>query len=140
MAVTVQLQLVTPEKKLIDAEVPTVLVPGLDGDFGVLPGHTRLISEVRPGMLIVDTGQEEGEVYAVGGGVAEVSQDIVTVLVDKAVTREDIDLKEAEAEIKETTKALKKMTTIDNADPVQVSTKERLQFAKAKVDAYGFTS
>jgi F-type H+-transporting ATPase subunit epsilon len=83
---------VTPERKVFEADVERVEVPGLDGELGILPGHTELVSLLKPaGLLTYHTGSETGEM-AISDGFVEVGADKVTVLANKASRPEDIDL------------------------------------------------
>jgi F-type H+-transporting ATPase subunit epsilon len=92
MAQTIHLEVVTPERKLLDADVHAVEVPGWDGELGILPGHTELVSELKPaGLLTYHIGEENG-VMAISDGFVEVTPARVTVLADRAARPEDIDL------------------------------------------------
>jgi F-type H+-transporting ATPase subunit epsilon len=95
MAQRIHLEVVTPERKVFEADVESVEVPGLDGALGILPGHTELVSLLKPaGLLTYHAGGETGEM-AISGGMVEVSADRVTVLANKATRPEDIDLPRA---------------------------------------------
>jgi F-type H+-transporting ATPase subunit epsilon len=95
MAERIHLEVVTPERKVFEADVERVEVPGLDGELGILPGHTELVSLLKPaGLLTYHIGNETGEM-AVSDGFVEVSADRVTVLANKATRPEDIDLASA---------------------------------------------
>jgi F-type H+-transporting ATPase subunit epsilon len=95
MADRIHLEVVTPERKIFDAEVERVEVPGLDGELGILPGHAALVSLLKPaGLLTYHIGSETGEM-AISDGFVEVSADRVTVLANKAARPEDIDLTRA---------------------------------------------
>ena len=72
MADKVQFELVSPEKLLLSEAVDMVVVPGSEGNFGVLPGHSLLISTVRPGFIDVYDGAVISERIFVSGGFAEV--------------------------------------------------------------------
>ena len=88
----IHLEVVAPERKVFEADVERVEVPGLDGELGILPGHTELVSLLKPaGLLTYHTGSETGEM-AISDGFLEVSADKVTVLANKASRPEDIDL------------------------------------------------
>jgi F-type H+-transporting ATPase subunit epsilon len=86
---TFQFNLVSPEKLLFAGEVTQVDVPGAEGDFGVLAGHSPFVTTLRPGIL---TMYSEGGALrvAVTGGFAEVSDAGLTVLADVAVPVEDV--------------------------------------------------
>lgn len=91
----VHLEVVTPERKVFEADVERVEVPGLDGELGILPGHTELVSLLKPaGLLTYHIGNETGEM-AISDGFVEVSAGRVTVLANKAARPEDIDLSRA---------------------------------------------
>lgn len=95
MADLIHLEVVTPERKVFEAEVARVEVPGLDGELGILPGHTELVSLLKPaGLLTYHIGDETGEM-AISDGLVEVSADRVTVLANRATRPEDIDLTRA---------------------------------------------
>ncbi len=95
MADRIHLEVVTPERKVFEADVERVEVPGLDGELGILPGHTELVSLLKPaGLLTYHIGNEIGEM-AISDGFVEVSADRVTVLANKATRPEDIDLARA---------------------------------------------
>ena len=98
MADTFLLDLVTPEKTLFSGEVATVVVPGLLGEFGVLPGHANLLAELTLGRLAYETSSGE-TVVAVAGGFADVTGEKVTILLDDAVNVKDLDTAALDSEI-----------------------------------------
>jgi F-type H+-transporting ATPase subunit epsilon len=87
---TFHFDLVSPEKLAFSGEVDQVDVPGAEGDFGVLAGHAPLISAVRPGILTITTGGAHQKIIALGG-LAEVSENTLTVLADVATSIEELD-------------------------------------------------
>lgn len=89
------LEIVTPEAKTFSGEVDSVVLPGTQGEFGVLPGHEHLITEIEPGELEIIQGNTKSWL-AVGGGFVEIRNDRVAVLTDMAVRVEDIDENVAE--------------------------------------------
>jgi F-type H+-transporting ATPase subunit epsilon len=100
MADTVEFELVSPERLLVSASVEMVVVPGAEGDFGVLPGHAPLISTVRPGVI---STYEDGRVVSrifVAGGFAEVTAARCTVLADEAVELDGADRTAVEARLR----------------------------------------
>ena len=100
MAEQVQFELVSPERLLISRPVEMVVVPGVEGDFGVLPGHAPLISEVRPGVIAVFDGGKVEERIFVAGGFAEVTAERCTVLAEQAVAVAEIDRAAADTELR----------------------------------------
>jgi F-type H+-transporting ATPase subunit epsilon len=100
MADKVQFELVSPEKLLLSEAVDMVVVPGTEGTFGVLAGHSLLISTVRPGVIDVYEGSEISERIFVSGGFAEVTAERCTVLADEAVPLSSLDAATIEAELR----------------------------------------
>jgi F-type H+-transporting ATPase subunit epsilon len=99
MADRVQFELVTPERLLLSEMVEMVVVPGTEGNFGVLPGHAPLISSIRPGMIDVYEGQTITRRIFVVSGIAEVTPERCTVLADEALPPEELDRVGIEAEL-----------------------------------------
>jgi F-type H+-transporting ATPase subunit epsilon len=106
VAERLQLEIVTPQRKLVEAEVDEVRVPGVLGELGVLPGHTPLLTSLGIGELTHRTGTTT-QVLAVQGGFAEVLPDRVTVLAEKAETEDEIDVEAATRERAEAQEAMK---------------------------------
>jgi F-type H+-transporting ATPase subunit epsilon len=96
----VQFELVTPERLLLSEMVEMVVVPGTEGNFGVLPGHAPLISAIRPGMIEVYEGQTVRRRLFVTGGIAEVTPERCTVLADEAIPPEALDHGSIEADLR----------------------------------------
>ena len=90
MAGKLRLVVVTPEGKTFDSDVEQVVMPGVEGELGILPGHVPLLTAIQPGEVDLRAGSR-GDELAVGGGFAEVTGDRVTILTDMAVKPEDID-------------------------------------------------
>src|SRR5271170_3020771 len=87
----VQFELVTPERLIVSREVEMVVVPGSEGNFGVLPGHAPLISAIRPGTIDIYEGRAVTERIFVVGGIAEVTPERCTVLADEAMAPDALD-------------------------------------------------
>jgi F-type H+-transporting ATPase subunit epsilon len=92
----VTLEIVTPDRALVTAEVDEVQLPGAEGYFGVLPGHTPLLATLQAGEMWYRVGPET-RYLAVSSGFVEVLPDRVTVLALGAERAEDIDIPRAEA-------------------------------------------
>ena len=90
MAGRVQFELVTPERLMLSETVEMVVVPGTEGNFGVLPGHAPLISTIRPGMIEIYEGQTVRRRIFVVSGLAEVTPERCTVLADEATPLEQV--------------------------------------------------
>ena len=97
----VEFELVSPERLLLSEQVDMVVVPGAEGDFGVLPRHAPLISTLRPGIIRVFEGREVKKRIFVAGGFAEVTPERCTVLAEEAVPVGEIDAAKLEQEIKD---------------------------------------
>ena len=109
---SIQLQIVTPDRLLVNEQVDEVQVPGSEGYFGVLPGHTPLLADLAVGELWYRQGQEK-HYLSVAFGFCEVLPDRVTVLARIAERAEDIDTERAEEARQRAEKRLAQMTDID---------------------------
>ncbi len=92
----IRLDIVTPDRKVLSQEVDEVILPGELGALGVLPGHTELLTLLRPGPLELRDGNKSDH-YAVSGGYAEVGPNKVIVLADTAEHAADIDVTRAQS-------------------------------------------
>ena len=100
MADQVQFELVTPERLIASTMVDMVVVPGSEGNFGVLPGHAPLISTIRPGTIDIYEGRTTiTERFFVVGGIVEVTPERCTVLADEAMAPDTLDRAAIEAEL-----------------------------------------
>jgi len=89
------LEIVTPEARTFSGEAQMVVVPGVEGELGILPDHMPLMTQINPGELRITTA--EGDQYlAVGSGFLEVLPDRVSVMTDMAVSEGEIDEKAVE--------------------------------------------
>src|SRR5436189_5683293 len=95
----VQFELVSPERLMVPAAVDMVVVPGTEGNFGVLPGHAPLISTIRPGTIDIYQGGAVSERIFVVGGIAEVTPERCTVLAEEAMAPDALDRGAIEAEL-----------------------------------------
>src|SRR5216684_8329662 len=91
MADRIPFELVTPERLIVSSEVEMVVVPGSEGNFGVLPGHAPLISTIRPGTIDIYEGGAITERIFIVGGIAEVTPERCTVLADEAMAPDALD-------------------------------------------------
>jgi F-type H+-transporting ATPase subunit epsilon len=94
MSDTFQLEIVTPEKKVVDTSATEAQIPGKNGYLGVLPGHAPLVTELAVGEITFRTGVEEQRL-AVAWGFAEVLPDRVTILAETAERPSEIDVERA---------------------------------------------
>ena len=98
MADKVKFDLVSPERLLRSEDVDMVVIPGSEGDFGVLPGHAPIISTIRPGVIEVHKGAATPERIFISGGICEVSADRCT---DDAVEVASLDRAGLEKRLKD---------------------------------------
>ena len=115
---TVEFELVSPAKLLVSEPVEMVVIPGAEGDIGVLPGHSPLIATVRPGIIDIHEGGKIRDRIFVGGGFAEVSPNRCTVLAEEATPVDEINLATAEARL---TEAKGKADIADNAGAAEAA-------------------
>ncbi|MGH9942850.1 MAG: F0F1 ATP synthase subunit epsilon [Pyrinomonadaceae bacterium] len=100
-----QLDIITPERNVLSERVDAVNVPGLEGELGILPGHTPLISQLRTGVLTYTQGGALRRLH-VSGGFVEVKDDRVSILADVAERPEEIDAARARLAREQAEKAL----------------------------------
>ena len=99
MAGTFKFELVTPERMALSQDATQVVVPGLEGDFAVLPGHAPVISALRPGVVDVTLPDASKARIFVKGGFAEVNPQHLTVLAERALDVEAMDAGTIAAEL-----------------------------------------
>ncbi len=90
MANKFELSIISAESKVFEGKVENILVPGMVGDFLVLSNHAPCISSIRPGFLEFSEGTSDKHRYFVSGGIIEVINNMVSVLVDSAVSGDKI--------------------------------------------------
>ena len=120
----ISFDLVSPEKLIFSDEVGMIIVPGKDGDFGVLPGHSKLVSSLRPGRVMV-YGEDKNllKSFFVSGGFAEVNPEKCILLAESVDEVSALDKSSIEKEIQE-------LESNANNDE-----KEKLLIANAKIEA-----
>ena len=112
MAGTLRLEIVTPESRAYSDDVELVLLPAIEGEMGIYPQHIPLITQLKPGELVVTKGGKQ-IALAVGEGFVEVTGTKVSVLVDMALSEEEIDETAAEQAIKRAEARLKEQNVGD---------------------------
>jgi len=106
MANTFHFDLVSPEKIAFSGEVEQVDVPGVEGDFGVLAGHSPFVASIRPGILNVTVNGKHEKIIVLGG-LAEVSDKGLTILADTATSLAELDRTAFAKQIEDMEAALK---------------------------------
>ena len=121
---TISFDLVSPENLIFNDEVGMIIVPGKDGDIGVLPGHSKVMSSLRPGRVMV-YGEDKNllKAFFVSGGFAEVNPEKCIVLAESVDEINELEKSTIEKEVQELER--------QESD----SSKEQLNIAKAKIEA-----
>ncbi|MEO8649871.1 MAG: F0F1 ATP synthase subunit epsilon [Acidobacteriota bacterium] len=125
-----KLEIVTPEKRVLDIEVDSVTVPTASGEAGILPNHAPLISALKPGILSY-SNKGAVEKFAVAGGFVEVSSDRVAVLTDIVESSEEISIDAArrDREAAEKELAENQAAALDETEAVR----ERIETANVRL-------
>jgi F-type H+-transporting ATPase subunit epsilon len=131
MAETIQLEVVTPERQVVDEQAEYIEIPALTGYIGVLPGHAPLIAELAVGEINYRTGSNVKRL-AVAWGFAEVLPQKVTILAETAERAEDIDVSRAQAAKQRAEDALRTAGVEGNPDA-----QAALQRATARIEVAG---
>ncbi|MEW5890595.1 MAG: F0F1 ATP synthase subunit epsilon [Pseudomonadota bacterium] len=122
MAMTVHVDIVSAEESIFSGLAEFVVLPGEAGELGILPGHTPLLTRIRPGAVRVKVPhQEEEELVFVAGGLLEVQPSLVTVLADTAIRGKDLD--EAKA-----------LEAKQKAEEMLANRTSQLEYAKAQAE------
>jgi len=129
----VAFELVAPERLLASEAVDMVVAPGAAGDFGVLPGHSLLMSLLRPGVIEIWQGSQVTRRIFVGGGFAEVNPRGCIVLAEEAMPVEDIDPAAARQRLKDAQEDLG--SAKDDAERARLE--RQIEIAEAQIEAAG---
>lgn len=121
MAMTVHVDVVSAEEQIFSGLAQFVALPGEAGELGIMPGHTPLISRIRPGEVRIKKQDETEELIFVAGGILEVQPNLVTVLADTAIRGHDLD----EAKAQEAKRL---------AEEAMANQKAGLDYAKAQAE------
>ncbi len=124
-----QLQVVTPERLVVETEAEEVQLPGSEGYLGILPGHAALITLLKAGVLSYRRSGRS-EAFAVSSGFAEVLDDRVSVLADSAESGSEIDARAAESERAKAEEEMKS-AGVDTLDAIRA----RFDLAEARLAA-----
>ncbi|GMV54547.1 MAG: hypothetical protein AMXMBFR6_03520 [Betaproteobacteria bacterium] len=112
MAMTVHVDVVSAEEQIFSGLAEFVVLPGESGELGVLPGHTPLLTRIRPGAVRIKVPQQQAEeLIFVAGGMLEVQPNLVTVLADTAIRGHDLDEAKALEAKREAEEAMRNQDT-----------------------------
>ncbi|UEM04163.1 F0F1 ATP synthase subunit epsilon [Skermanella rosea] len=131
MADKVEFELVSPEKLLVSQPVDMVVVPGGEGNFGVLAGHAPMITTVRPGVIDIFEGDRVVDRIFVAGGFAEVTETRCTVLAEQATNLSELDRAAVEQEVRDVGEDVEDA----KSDSERAAAEGRLAVARAKLEA-----
>ncbi|MBL8546086.1 MAG: F0F1 ATP synthase subunit epsilon [Hyphomonadaceae bacterium] len=118
MADKLSFALVSPERELFNGDVDHVVVPGIEGEFGVSPNHAPVMSVIKPGALRVLNDGAERRIF-VNGGFADVTPEGLTVLAEEAVDLADIEPAKLDADLKNAQEDLRDANTDAKKDAAQ---------------------
>ena len=116
MAGNIKLDIVTPDKAVVNEDVKIIMAPGSLGEFGVLAGHTPFLTTLKTGIVRYTDAQGTERYVFVNGGFAEALPNKVTILAESSEKREDIDLDRAKASQERAEKRLAEARTKENID------------------------
>jgi F-type H+-transporting ATPase subunit epsilon len=125
-------EVVTPEKVLVSQEVDSVVAPGSEGEFGVLPGHIHFLTGIVPGEVRYSMGETK-ESMVVSSGFAEVSNDKVSILVDAAEKAGDVDITRAQQAMERARERLSKERKTEEIDFLRAEAALKRAVARIKV-------
>ncbi|MEW6531982.1 MAG: ATP synthase F1 subunit epsilon [Thermodesulfobacteriota bacterium] len=134
MAKKFKVEVVTPQGVVLDKEVEEIIAPGVMGEFGVLIGHTPMLTFIKPGIFSYLDENNEFVKFVVGDGFCEVLKDSVTVLVEEAQRTEEIDPNEATAELLDLETKLNALNSGEDPEEYARIT-ARMKVARQKVAA-----
>lgn len=112
---TIRCEIVSQDRTIFQDDVDIVILPGAEGEMGILPHHAPVLTTLKFGVIKIRRAGKE-ELFAVAGGVAEVQPDIVTVLADAAENIEEIDIVRAKAARKRAEDALANLSPETDRD------------------------
>jgi F-type H+-transporting ATPase subunit epsilon len=116
---SIRCEIVSQDRTVFQGDADMVLLPGTDGEMGILPHHAPLLTTLKYGIIRVRSqGQET--IFTVAGGIAEIQPDIITVLADAAENIEEIDVQRAEAARKRAEESLAKGLPADSDNYLRI--------------------
>ena len=135
MADSIKLEIVTPDKAVVNEDVNIVMAPGSLGEFGVLIGHTPFLTTLKTGIIRYTDAQGTDQYVFVSGGFVEALPDKVTVLAESAEKTEEIDLDRAKAAQERAEKRLEEARTKEDIDAIRA--KAALDRALVRINVVG---
>lgn len=133
MSETIQFELVSPEKRLVSEPVTMAVIPGEEGQFGVLSGHSALVASLKPGVVQLELEGQDARRIFIAGGFADVTPEQCTILAEEAVNVADLDQAELEQQAADLNEDLG--LAKEEADKARVERKLALVTAKLEAIA-----
>ncbi|HNZ30310.1 MAG TPA: ATP synthase F1 subunit epsilon [Candidatus Goldiibacteriota bacterium] len=132
MANMIKLDIVTPDKKVFEGEIKSFVAPGIDGEFGILPGHAPFATVLAPGVVEISKADGARELMAVSGGYIEVAHDKAVLLVETVDKAGEYDIERIKRNKEEQEKLLKSKTQQDvDYDRIQLELVREMSRLKA---------
>jgi len=129
----IEVEITSPEKRLLARSADMVVMPGSEGDIAAMPGHAPMILLLRGGVVTLYEGDRAGDQFFVAGGFAEITPERCTILADEATPLADLSRARAEERLRDAEQAY------DNADKTDITTLDpyldRLQSARAELES-----
>ena len=132
MGMTIHVDVVSADREIYSGKSEMVIAPAVEGEVGIMPGHSPLVTRLTPGEVRVQHEGKDEEVLFVSGGFLEVQPSVVTILADTAERAPDIDAAEAEAAKRRAEQALEEQTS----DMELARAKAELMEATARLRVY----
>jgi F-type H+-transporting ATPase subunit epsilon len=130
---SIALEIISPEKLLLSRNVDMVVIPGTEGDLGILPGHSKLITGLRGGLVDIYAGDVITDRFFVSGGFAEITETHCAVLADAIIRQSELDPAQAATLLSEA-KTDYDATDINDPDAYRIAS-DNLISAQAMVDS-----
>lgn len=132
MAKVMNIDIVTPEKRIFEGKIRSLEAPGIDGEFGVLPEHAPFATVLAPGVVELDHEDGKKELMAVSGGYVEVTREKVILLVETAEKADEVDVDTIRRRKEEKEKMLKAKDRQDvDYDAIQIALFKEISRLKA---------
>ena len=132
MAKHIHIDIVTPEKKIFEGQIRSIVAPGIDGEFGVLPDHAPFATVLAPGVVELTDEDGKKELMAVSGGYIEVTREKVILLVETAERPEEVDVETLKRRKEEKEKLLRAKDKKDvDYDAIQIALIKEISRLKA---------
>lgn len=128
MAEKIDLEVVTPERAVFHEPVDDVVVPGVEGQMDILPGHLPILAALDVGQMTIRQGNEERN-FLIDQGFAEVSDDNVVVLTEACEGIDDIDVEQAKKLLKESREELERLEEVSRTEEVEEELFDRHRLA-----------